>query len=228
MKRALVLTILSLALALLGIAVACGSNPITVATIEVGAACEITDAGDAGEICPPGQFCSTATCGSKEGTCETIGADACASSGPECDCYGISYYSACLRQAAHRSRRSIGSCIAPNAMECHTDGDCPVNSSCATIFSERLDIPLPEGGSFGFPDGSDLPDGAIRKLSEACYSIQPNFEMYFGLCWALPADGCPSFPRVEGCDLKCIDECSAIREGGFYFPCLDPADASAN
>ena len=62
MKRPMALTIAALATAALGIALACGSNPIIVATIAADAgtvSCDISDAGDGGEPCPTGSFCST-------------------------------------------------------------------------------------------------------------------------------------------------------------------------
>ena len=244
MKRVLVLTVLSVALALLGIAVACGSNPITVATIEVGAKCEVTDAGDAGETCPQGQFCSRTSCASNDGVCDPIGADACASSGFECGCDDVSYYNECLRQAARVSLRSMGSCTFPNARQCITGADCPVDgASCAAIstvpppvnFGRDGGFDFLDGGSFGLLDaGFEMPDGesffrdAEALIQMSCLTAEAVFEQYYPrTCWVVP-DTCPSpaSGSVVTCDLKCVDECSAIRDGGFYFVCTP--DASAN
>ena len=251
MKRALALTILSVALALLGIAVACGSNPITVATINVGAKCELADGGNAGGTCPPGQFCSRTSCLSNDGVCETIGADGCETSGPQCGCDNISYYNACLRQAAHVSRLSDAACDPGTALKCGPQISCPVDgASCATISA----FPLPSvnsgpDGGFDLPDGGglfdlrdggpfDLPDGGLFDFREAgalfqmfqtyCLSTEQALERVVPrTCWVVP-DSCPSPANrtVVGCDLQCIDECSAIRDGGFYFLCTP--DASAN
>jgi hypothetical protein len=225
-KRALVLAVLSVALALLGIAVACGSNPITVATIEVGAKCEITDAGDAGEPCPTGQFCSTPTtlCESKDAAvCEPIGEDACASSGPECGCDGISYYNECLRQSAHVSLKSAGPCTF-SAAPCGPQISCPVDSaSCARI----LEVVLPSFGDVG-PELGDASREFLGDAAPSCATFEQGLARVFGACWVLP-ESCPSPASrtvVGVCDPKCIDDCSAIRDGGLYTLC--PPDASAN
>jgi hypothetical protein len=225
-KRALILTVLSVALALLGIAVACGSNPITVATIEVGAKCEIADGGDAGETCPPGQFCSKTSCLSNDGVCDTIGAGGCETSGPQCGCDGVSYYNACLRQSAHVSPLLDAACDLLTSQPCGPQRSCSVDgASCVTIVPAFLP-------NFG-DAGSELGDASRELLGDAapsCATVQQFLLGTFpvGACWVVP-DSCPSPANrtlVGVCDPKCIDDCSAIRDGGLYFHCLP--DASAN
>jgi hypothetical protein len=202
MNRAAVFATVSLAAALVGIAFACGNSSITIATIVADAGrdarCEISDGGDGREPCPPGQFCSRTLCGSKDGVCESVDSDGCAASEPECGCDRINYFNSCLRQEAHASKAGTGQCGGQMLIPPIPCGfrlpPCPNdNASCAFI------VPIPDLA--GIP--CEYPDAG-------------------GTCWSLPKT-CPTdAPRsVQACGGRCIDECSAIRQGGFYLGCSD-------
>jgi hypothetical protein len=216
LNRSLWLAVATLGIALLGIALACSRDPILVATIEpdsdASVKCQISDAGDAGASCKDG-FCSATACGST-GFCESIDSDACASSGPECGCNGVSYFNRCLRQEARVSLAGNAQCgFGMRTLGC-TDKDCPTNASCALI--------LP-----GLPSQlSEIADAAL-SCGEKVRLMPPQYGL-FGVCWSRP-DACPDAgsPLVQSdlCE-QCIDECSAIKEGGVYFLCAP--DASAN
>jgi hypothetical protein len=227
-KRRGLLTLAALATAALSIPLACGSNPIVVATIEVDAGpikCEVSDAGGARATtatCPDGSFCST-SCGSKDGLCEFIGSDGCATSEPECGCDGISYFNECLRQAAHVGRAGAGSCDGQNVTTA-TSCPCHAGQYCAAVASQRLDSPrMPP---FGPRDAGTTPELVLY-----CHDVEQMLPELFPrrVCWVLP-DDCPTpvVRTVFGCDVTCIDECAAIREGGIYALCPTPVDASAN
>ncbi len=212
MKRSAVLTIAALAIAALGVALACGSNPIIVATINADAGsipCELSDAGDA-SACPDGRFCST-LCGQKNGLCEAIGPAGCETSGPECGCNRITYFDSCTRQAARVSRAEQGPCAGQMGvypMTCFQAEDCRFkNASCAFV----LPFTLP------------VPDGGVAP----CLLFGSA-----GICWALPENPSPQdsglFQNVcEAPGSQCMDEWSAIRKGGVYYPCA-LSDASAD
>jgi hypothetical protein len=208
-KRPVALTIAALAIAALGIALACGSNPIIVATINADAGstpCELSDAGDA-SACPDGSFCSTTSCRSNAGTCEPVQSNGCASSEPECGCDRISYFNRCLREEAHASR----DVNCEMAMGCFPGSDCPTNSSCATV------APFIE---------PEVPDGAALTGVEAACRLTKNAPPQVGLCWSLLCPPPGSQMVWDPCAKRCIDECTAIGSGGIYFRC--PSDASAD
>jgi hypothetical protein len=246
MRRALAITIVSLAGALLVIVLACSGDPIIIATIEAGAGhkCEMGDAGDGGEIDPTAPFCSTTTttCGSKEGFYESGHSPDCEDSGPECGCDGISYYTMCVRQAAHVSRApGTGPCVpgikgqSPQpvpAILCQDPACQPKHFGCAVISS----VPFTSfATSIAQVDPRVTPDEVAMNCREfmgltdrveagaALFgdAAPPTGSVPGGTCWALP-DTCPDSgaTRVQRCaGLACIDECEAIRMGGYYFPC---------
>jgi hypothetical protein len=222
--RRVALALATLAIATLGIALACGSNRIMVATIvesDAALPCELADAGDAADPCPTGTFCSRTSCGSKGGTCEAIGADACTISGYECGCDGITYYNSCVRQAARMSRSAQAACgagyemgIPPQlCLPADLTGvgakDCPY---CATVFL--------------YPSPLMPTDEAGADIEMACKKVRMNATGFAtGICWALP-DSLPDAGSrsVEApCEPSCIDDWSAIRDGGAYFLCSDAA-----
>ncbi len=233
MTRPLWFAVAMLGIALLGIALACGRDPILVATIEsvqdASVKCELSDAGDVADACGQGWFCSATTCGSTIGTCEIIGAAPCdEATGPECGCDGLNYFNQCLREQARVSRAAVGSCesqIAVTAKQC----PCQAGQFCATISPQPLfDTNLPDGAPLPPCEGSfGLPDGALTDLTDRCREAQKAFSD-FGFCWVLPP-ACPpsSDRRVFGCDFVPIDECAAIKHGGAYALC-PTSDASAN
>jgi hypothetical protein len=212
MKRAGAFAMISLAAALAGIAFACGSNPISIATV-LSIRCEFSDAGDGGTSCPAGQFCSrTPSCGSVAGSCEIIRSADCATSGPECGCDGITYYNSCVRQAAKVSRAGAGECAfqpGQTPRQCGPNDPCPDPTDyCALVLPFTAPPPPPQ---------SLLLDADLSPLLDELCNGQKG-----GVCWALPDEASctgPASRRVEGCDLKCIDECSAIRRGGVYSGC---------
>jgi hypothetical protein len=215
-------TIATLAAAMLAIAVACGSNPVTIATIVVDAGhikCDFGDAGDGRDPCPDGSFCSRNTCGSTVGLCETIDSDGCAAPGYECGCDGISYYNRCVREEARVSSAASGAGCDPRRMRTILCGpQCTANHpGCAWI------SPIPFNAAFP----PDVPPNVIdmicrAEMMDAGFPI-PN---PFGVCWALPTSSLASGSRPVGpCEARrCIDDFTAIVNGGVYYPC-DP-DAS--
>jgi hypothetical protein len=234
---------------LLGIAIACGTK--TVATFE----CELPDAGtDAGPLaqtCPAGQYCLTSGCDAKVGLCEPIAQDECETSNPECGCNGMTYYNACVRQTAGVGRLAPGACDLGTARTCDKPSECEVpNASCAAIVNNTtlmnvvpdLDAGfLPDAGfPFQFPDGG-YADQVVRMMAVAsCRGFFARFPRLFPqTCWVLPEKPpATGTPRVAGCDqlsflgpagvpyTDCIEESSAIRSGGVYFPCF-ATDAAA-
>jgi hypothetical protein len=233
MTRRVALAAAALAIATLAIALACGSDRITVATIlepDASIPCELADAGDAGDPCPTGTFCSATACGAQAGTCEAINSAGCESSEPECGCDGTTYFNQCLRQQAQVSLAAQGACDLEHALPCP---HCKGKASCAAIFSflsftslfDPDGAPYLENASIGINPRPLTP----TELSQ-CLAATQTLPAFPGFCWVLPPDGCPSASTrtvlpVLACGEPCIDECSAIRDGGLYVTCESP-DAS--
>jgi hypothetical protein len=232
MRRALVITIVTLAAALLVIMLACGSDQILIATIEAGAGhikCEIGDAGDGGKI-DPTAFCSTTTttCDSKDGFYETINSPDCGAIGPECGCDGISYYTRCVRQEARISLAGAGQC--PLGSPLGTRGQSP-GQVPAILCQDPRCTPKHPGCALISPLSVaqlGLSDDFLAMVCRAA-GMSPLNANDAGMagpgaaCWALP-DPCPSSgsPVVHRlCESSCVDQCTAIKmgKGDLYFPC---------
>jgi hypothetical protein len=235
MKRAGVFAILSIGAALAGIAFACGSNPIPIATV-LSIRCEISDAGDGDAGCPAGQFCSRTTCATSAGSCEIVQSPDCGASGYECGCDGISYRNSCDLQLAGVGRAGEGQCIGqsgvqPIGLGClpgSQPSSCPNKTVCANVASAPRPPFLNEDASTFSADCREGVQKAVQNAEAFAKSnpfLPPNV-LNLGVCWRVPDCSVPGSRVLGICDQGCIDDCLAIREGGFFFSCPEP-DASA-
>jgi hypothetical protein len=218
-----VFAIATLVATLLAIALACGSNPVTIATIVADAGhttkCEVLDGSDGRGTCDAG-FCSRLSCGSTEGQCEAIGSPGCEASGYECGCDGITYYNSCVRQQAQVSRATPGQCgPGMHVIGCQLrDGCKPAHAGCGILAPITLNLPT------GLPLDMD----AGSAFEQTCQNMPPFSGAQ--ICWALP-DTCPSSgaPLVqEPCPgAACVPDCIALGSGvgGLYFQCAPDASA---
>jgi hypothetical protein len=232
--RRVALVMATLAIATLGIGLACGSERIVVATLVASDAsikCELSDAGDAGNPCGAGSFCSRITCGMNDGLCVPLGTtDGCATPGPECGCDGITYYNRCVRQAAGMSLAGTGECVYQMGVQptdCYPSSqfptgvsgkDCPPKTYCAAV------SPFP----FLPNELGDADTTFEVRCEETKQMVLGQLgALSGGLCWALPDSRPDAGSRLvqSPCESACIDDWSAIRDGGAYFAC--PSDASA-
>jgi hypothetical protein len=189
----------------------------------------IGDAGDGGDHCEAGQFCSRSpSCMSNEGFCEDIGASGCENSGPECGCDNVSYYNSCVRQQAQIGRASGQACGFPMFLSCSDPRCKPRHAGCAVVSPLSYDEFVALFPPF---DPDKVCRGLRMPIQDAIEAgLPPLSPPYaggpYGVCWALP-ERCPSSGSqlVQACEGKCVDECAAIEDGGGpYFPC--PVDAS--
>ena len=140
--------------------------------------------------CPPGTYCDKSSCDAYSGTCELFPAECPNDEDPFCGCVdGITYFNDCLRKASAIAASSPGSCRLA------------VASTCAG------------------PQNGVCPDGAVcgQLLGTNPSDCASDAE---GICWVLPAQ-CPTSDPNEWdpCPSngpRCLDTCTAIRNGGPY------------
>ena len=180
---------------------ACGRPQVEVATIEDGGApCSTLDGG---QSCLPGFFCSSTSCGSATGRCESARTgESCAEPyDPQCGCDGLTYFNPCLRQVARQSEATGGGVCPFNNTphSCSATKPCAGSQVCALVF----------------PSGSLVPatsDGGLDPM--ACTAFEQFISFFpLGVCWVLPESGsCPdSGATLRSCDGQCTNACPAIR-----------------
>jgi hypothetical protein len=179
---------------LLGLASACGSKDVVLATIPG------SDAGEAGEaseaaadVAPrpcasdsdcPGASCSKCPCLAPTGTCAATPAE-CPSDGvPVCGSDSVTYFNDCLRHKAGVSGANPLQCV----------GTC----------GGAMNVPCLKGRC-----------GTLRGGGDSCSGDSP------GSCWILPNSCSPSSGQSfwDACRAggqHCIDACTALSAGGVY------------
>jgi hypothetical protein len=196
-------------LALLGVA-SCGTQRVAIATIdeagaEIDAAlvpCTVSD--DGGSNCHDGYFCSRTFCASAMGLCAKIEDESsCSGNEAVCGCDHVAYFNDCLRRADSVSLGDPTQCFGPFLTLCSRTVGCP-KGVCGAV------SPVP------------IPNVAANPLAEfACTTGS-------AICWRLPSS-CPSSDAGQlvqslcgGTGSQCVDECTALQEGGLYQPCTAP------
>jgi hypothetical protein len=137
--------------------------------------------------CPEHFYCQKATCQASTGTCQPMPTTCDGMELPYCGCDGVTYFNDCLRKA--------------NGIESSTPMECGFES----------------GRECGGPSGGTCPSGTYCAYFFARPGPCPPFVP--GSCWAIPS-ACPisGMSAWDSCDSteKCIDRCTAIRQGGTY------------
>jgi hypothetical protein len=199
-----------LLLALLGVAPGCGTKPIKIATMidEASVEAAVDASGDAGLIactasdggddCPDGSFCGRTLCGPM-GFCETrppeTSCPASASASMVCGCDGIAYFNDCLRRADGVSQ---GSCLLPPT-PCGP-GLPPCDKGVCALVLPTLVL-------------------SVYEQNDLCHDQILE-------CWRFPTT-CPADGGSLAKNLcepagRCVDECTALRDGGVYQACTSP------
>jgi len=171
---------------------ACSGPNIVLATLPEGGDAEqsCTSDADAGAACPIGWYCDKPTCDAPSGTCRPRPTTCDEGELPVCGCDGVTYFDDCLRRANGIASMTPTPCQPGSARTCgeQPEASCPPGSLCAEFVG-------PGPGSCQMPP--------------------------YGICWAIPAP-CPApgpgGGRLDSCSTmqRCIDTCSAIRQGGVY------------
>jgi hypothetical protein len=206
----------------LAMALACGRDPVVVATIEASDAAIVCDTADAGAGCPDGSFCEKSSCDdASAGLCQPVESESCVEQyGPQCGCDGLSYYNACRRRAAKESAKDDASPCGPGlAQECSLifGPSCGPNAVCEPTF-------------FTFPPSVTVADLTFLSSFVAPTLCQQatvsTVSMLGGTCWVLPKNGDTESQVYSLCGQRCSSALAAIQEGGVYGFC--PPDASAD
>ena len=178
--------LVTLALVVVPLVVACGDETITLATVAATDGAVTPTRCTQPSDCPNGTFCERASCTDAAGTCQLYPTDCTNEDKLVCGCDGIVYFNDCLRRAAGTTASTPGMCKFENAVTC--------------AGKQQLACP---SGTFCFrqaPGGNCSPDvlGTCWVAPDTCPA--PG-QMRWDLC---------------GGGAECRGLCDAVKGGGTY------------